>query len=307
MNCLKKMSGIIIAMLLTITLVTGCGGNSNDKVVYLNYDDRDIFGNIIKESFAKSAQSKGLNVEFFDAKGDINVQVDQMKEVLNDGAAAIVLCAADANLIVPLVEQANEAGITIITINRAINGGEHLEVHSEETEAGKMQADYMAQHLPQGAKIVYLEGSSNQTSAVERWEGFKAAISSKRPDVEILDMQDGSYTKTEGMKIMATWLTLYPKIDGVVCGNDQMALGAITALKAANRLQGCLISGVDAVDEALKAVAAGEMAQTIKQDALKQGEGAAELAEKVVKGQSPSSINVPFVPITKENLSQFMK
>lgn len=182
-----------------------------------------------------------------------------------------------------------------------------MEVHSEETDAGKMQADYMAQHLPQGAKIVYLEGSSNQTSAVQRWEGFKAAISSKRPDVEILDMQDGSYTKTEGMKIMATWLTLYPKIDGVVCGNDQMALGAITALKAANRLQGCLISGVDAVDEALKAVAAGEMAQTIKQDALKQGEGAAELAEKVVKGQSPSSINVPFVPITKENLSQFMK
>ena len=308
MNFFGKISSIIIAMLLTITLAAGCGGgNSNDRVVYLNYDDRDVFANIIKESFNKSSQSKGLNVEFFDAKGDINVQVDQMKKVINDGAAVIVLCAADANLIVPLVEEANKAGITIITINRAINGGEHFKVHSEESEAGKMQADYMAQHLPQGAKIVYLEGSSNQASAVERWEGFKSAISSKRPDVEILDMQDGSYSKTEGMKIMATWLNLYPKIDGVVCGNDQMALGAINALKAANRLQGCLISGVDAVDDALKAVAAGEMAQTIKQDALKQGEGAAELAEKVVKGQTPSSINVPFVPITKENLSQFMK
>lgn len=81
MYCLKRMSGIIIAMLLTITLAAGCGGNGSDRVVYLNYDDRDIFGNIIKESFAKSAQSKGLNVEFFDAKGDINVQVDQMKQV----------------------------------------------------------------------------------------------------------------------------------------------------------------------------------------------------------------------------------
>ena len=120
-------------------------------------------------------------------------------------------------------------------------------------------------------------------------------------------MQDGGWSKTEGMKITALWLTLFPKIDAVVCGNDQMALGAVAALKAANRLQGCQVSGVDAVDDALKAIANGEMVQTIKQDAVKQAEGAAELAATVENGGSPSNITVPFVSITKENLSQYAK
>ena len=297
----------LATMLLITSLVTGCGGNSNGGIAYLNFDNSDVFVNIIREEFDKGAKSKGLNIEYYDAKGDINIQIDQMKEVISSGCKVIILVAADGKLIVPYVEQANEAGITVITINRAIAGGEHLEVFSDEAEAGKMQAQYLSKTLPPNAKIVYLEGESNQTNAVQRWEGFKSEISSKRADVEILDMQSANWSKVEAMKIMVQWLNLFPKIDAVVCGNDQMALGAISALKAANRLQGCQVTGVHAVEDALKAVAAGEMVQTIKQDAEKQGEGAAELAQAVINGQNPSNLNVPFVPITKENLSQFLK
>ncbi|MBR2179414.1 MAG: sugar ABC transporter substrate-binding protein [Selenomonadaceae bacterium] len=297
-------------MLLTITLTSGCGssgGGSGGSIAYLNFDNSDVFVNIIKTEFEKGASSKGLNVEYFDAKGDINLQIDQMKEVLAGDYKVIVLIAADGKLIVPMVEQANAEGMTVITINRAIAGGEHVEVFSDEAEAGKMQADYLAKTLPQGANIVYLEGEGNQTNVIQRWEGFSKGIASKRPDVKILDMQSAAWSKVEAMKITVQWLSLFPKIDAVVCGNDQMALGAISALKAANRLQGCQVTGVDAVDEALKAVAAGEMVQTIKQDAAKQGSGAVGLAEEALKGQKPSNVNVPFVSITRENLSQFMK
>lgn len=308
MYCFRQLSAIIIAMLMVVFLVTGCGSSSGGGgIAYLNFDDSDVFVNIIKTEFEKGASSKGLNVEYFDAKSDINLQIDQMKEVLAGDYKVIVLVAADGKLIVPMVEKANEAGMTVITINRAIAGGEHVEVFSDEAEAGKMQADYLAKTLPQGANIVYLEGEGNQTNAIQRWEGFSKDITSKRPDVKILDMQAAAWSKVEAMKITVQWLSLFPKIDAVVCGNDQMALGAISALKAANRLQGCQVTGVDAVDEALKAVAAGEMVQTIKQDAAKQGAGAVELAEEALKGQKPSNLNVPFVSITKENLSQFMK
>ena len=304
----RKLSAIIIAMLMIISLVTGCGGSGGGGgIAYLNFDDSDVFVNIIKTEFEKGASSKGLNVDYFDAKSDINLQIDQMKEVLAGDYKVIILVAADGKLIVPSVEQANAEGMTVITINRAIAGGEHVEVFSDEAEAGKMQAEYLAKTLPQGANIVYLEGESNQTNAVQRWEGFSKEISAKRPDVKILDMQSANWSRVEAMKIMVQWLSLFPKIDGVVCGNDQMALGALSALKAANRLQGCQVTGVDAVDEALKAVSAGEMVQTIKQDAAKQGAGAVELAEEALKGQKPSSVNVPFVSITRENLSQFVK
>ena len=308
MNCFRQISAVAIAMFMVVILVTGCGSNGGGGgIAYLNFDNSDVFVNIIKTEFEKGASSKGLNVEYFDAKGDINLQIDQMKEVLAGDYKVIVLIAADGKLIVPMVEQANAAGMTVITINRAIAGGEHVEVFSDEAEAGKMQAEYLSTTLPQGANVVYLEGESNQTNAIQRWEGFSKTIASKRPDVKILDMQPAAWSKVEAMKITVQWLSLFPKIDAVVCGNDQMALGALSALKAANRLQGCQVTGVDAVDEALKAVAAGEMVQTIKQDAAKQGAGAVELVEEALKGQKPSDVNVPFVSITRENLSQFMK
>ena len=299
---------LVIAAMLISALIMGCGGSgSGGGIAYLNFDDSDVFVNIIKTEFEKGASAKGLNVEYFDAKGDINVQIDQLKSVIASGTKVIVLVAADGKLIVPTVEQANEAGITIITINRAIAGGEHLEVFSDEAEAGKMQAQYLATTLPPNSQIVYLEGEGNQKNAIQRWEGFSKEVSSKRADVKILDMQPASWSKVEAMKIMVQWLSLYPKIDAVVCGNDQMAFGAIAALKAANRLQGCQVTGVDAVDDALKAMAAGEMVQTIKQDAAAQGAGAVDLAASALNGQKPSNLNVPLVSITKDNLSKFMK
>ena len=305
----KKYFGALAGIFLSAGLMTGCGGSGgSDSIAYLCFDRSDTFGGtLIGEAFEKAAASKGLNVTYYDAKGDANLQVDQMKEVISNGVKTVVLLAADGDIMATEVEKANAEGITVITVNRNVNGGEHFDVMSDDLEAGKLQGEYMAKNLPQGATVAYLEGEHTNSSAVKRWEGFKASCLDKRPDITLLDMQDGGWSKTEGMKITALWLTLFPKIDAVVCGNDQMALGAIMALKAAGKLQGCQVSGVDAVDDALKAIAAGEMVQTIKQDAVKQAEGAANLAAAAVSGGSLANVNVPFVSITKENLSQFAK
>lgn len=304
----KKYWGTVAGLFLTAGIFAGCGSDSNGGVAYMCFDRADAFGGtLIGNAFEKAAQSKGLNVVYYDAKGDANLQIDQMKEAVASGIKAMVLLSADSNLVVPIVEQANEKGIVVIGVNRDINGGEHFDVKSDDYEAGKLQGEYLAKTLPQGANVVYLEGPSNQKNAQARWEGFKASCLDRRTDIKLLDMQDGGWSKTEGMKITALWLSLFPKIDAVVCGNDQMALGAVAALKKANRLAGCQVTGVDAVDEALKAVAAGEMVQTIKQDADKQGESAAEIAATAVSGGTPSAVTVPFISITKDNLSQFAK
>lgn len=309
MKLSRKYFGALAGIFLSASLMTGCGGGGGgDSVAYLCFDRADAFGGtLIGNAFEKAAASKGLNVTYYDAKGDANLQVDQIREVMANGTKTIVLLATDGDIMANEVEKANEEGITVITVNRGVNGGEHFDVMSDDLEAGKLQGEYLAKTLPQGANVVYLEGDSTNSSAVKRWEGFKSACLDKRPDITLLDMQDGAWSKTEGMKITALWLTLFPKIDAVVCGNDQMALGAVAALKSAGRLQGCQVSGVDAVDDALKAIAAGEMVQTIKQDAEKQAEGAAELAAAAVQGGSLANVTVPFVSITKENLSQYAK
>ncbi|MBR2179415.1 MAG: sugar ABC transporter substrate-binding protein [Selenomonadaceae bacterium] len=308
MNCIRRWLGFVSGLFLTIILLTGCGGSKSDRIIYLNFDGTDKFGGIlIRDAILKGAESKGLKIDYFDAKGDSNTQIDQMKDALEANPQAIVLLAIDGDGIIPFVERANKLEIPIVTVNRDANGGDRIRVYSDEYEAGKLQAEYFAKSLPQGANVVYLEGASNLLLSVQRWEGFSKELKAKRSDVHILDMQDGKWSKAEAMKIMSLWLSSYPKIDAVVCANDQMAFGAIAALKAANRLAGCQVSGIDAVDEALKAVENGEMVQTVKQDGIAQAAGVVTALEQISKGGKPTDINVPFTSITKENLSQFKK
>ena len=220
-------------------------------------------------------------------------------------AGAIILLAADGSSIVKTIEKANDAGIPVITVNRSVAGGQVLRAYSDDVEAGRMQGEYMAAHLPPNAKIVYLQGDETQSSAVGRWEGFKAACLDKRPDIQLLSFVDAGWSKAEALKTMMLWMNMFPEINGVVAGNDEMALGAIAALKGANRLNGCLVSAVDATPAGLAAVEAGEMAQTVKQDAKAQGEGALTLAEGFLKGNPPSGdLAIPFTSITADNLAQ---
>ena len=205
------------------------------------------------------------------------------------------------------VQQANAEGIPIICVNRFPEGGDYLKSYSDDAEAGRMQGEFMAANLPQGAQVVYLKGASGNQAAEARWEGFKKYCLDKRSDVKLLAFADAQWSTAEAMKDMSLWLDMFPKIDGVICGNDGMAMGAIAAMKGAGRLSGVLVSGVDATDDALAAIKAGEMAQTVKQDAKGQAAGAFKLVQQAMQGQKPENILVPFTAITRENVSQFAK
>lgn len=246
---------------------------------------------------------------FYESNQDTNAQIDQMNEVIAKKPAAIILLPNDAAALTPSVEKANAAGIPVLVTNRDIAGGKTAQVHSDERQAGRLQGEYMAKHLKQGAKIVYFLGDSAQASARERWAGFKEACLDKRPDITLLASTDAAWNKTEAMKSMTLWLSIFPQIDAVVAGNDDMALGGIAAMKGAGRFNSdILVSGVDANDEALKAVAAGEMVQTIKQDADASADTIMELVKKMVQGgQTTDDKKVPFIEITKTNVAQFVK
>ncbi len=284
------------------------GGKSGFTVAYANHNDNDAFGMMIKNAFADKAASSGINVEFYDAQGDGSLQTDQVKEMIDKKFDAIVILAVDGSGIVPAIEKANEAGISVVALNRDLNGGEYAGVYSDDLEAGRLQGEYFKEHLPQNATVVYIEGSASQSGAQKRWEGFSESCLKARPDVKLLSMMDGDYSRAEAMKIMSVWLSIFPQINGVAAGNDEMALGAVAALKAAGRLDGTIVSGVDATDDALNAIQKGEMAQTVKQDAKGQAEGAVDIIVSLQKsGKMGSGVTVPFASVTKENIDQFSK
>jgi len=305
-----KLIGLTLALAAMLGL-SGCGGGTvgSGKVYYLSHNDTGSgFNEELKQAFLAQAQAAGVSVDVLNAKNDSNTQLDNMNEAIENGAAAIVLAAVDGEAIVPAVQKANEAGIGIVRVNRDIADGKFVAAISDDREAGIMQGEYMAKNLPQGAAVLYMGGEMTQGVARQRWEGFKEACLDKRSDVKLLAAADCSWNKAEALKQMTLWLKVFPKVEAVVCANDDMALGAVQALKDAGRLQGVWISGVDATATALKAVQAGTMSQTVMQDAKGQGEAAWKLVQAIARGEKPSQdLIVPFVSITRDNIVQFLK
>ncbi|MCF2601667.1 sugar ABC transporter substrate-binding protein [Anaerovibrio lipolyticus] len=307
---------MMLLALATVFMVAGCGGDNSDKVsnpdgavAFAIHEQSDgVPGKLLNDVKAKS---EGAGWQFVNeiAGGNANLQLDQVNKMVDDKAAAIVVIAQNGDSIVPAVKRANEAGIPVIATNRDINGGVFTNVVNNERQAGELQADYMAAHLPQNAKVVYIKGDMTISAAVNRYEGFKEAIKAKRPDVEIIASNStGDWSEAQGIRELSLWLGMYPQIDGVAAANDYMAMGAIKAMKAAGRFnESVIVCGVDSIDDALASIAAGELKMTVKQDANKIVETIMGLLQQIKQGQSPEKgdVLVPMIAITKDNLSQY--
>lgn len=289
--------------------LSGCGlsgDGDGKKVVFISHTEATNYTGKLVEGVEARLQSHGVALEFQNANRDANLQIDQMNGAIAQKPAAIVLLPVDAEALIKSVEKANEAGIPVIVASRDLNGGKFAMVKSDERQAGKLQGDYMAKHLPPNAKVVYLMGESGQSSSAERWAGFKEACLDKRPDIQLLAKVDAAWNEAEGFKYMTLWLQLFPQIDALVGANDTMTLGALEAAKSAGRSRTMLSSGIDAKSAALKAVAAGEMSQTIKQDAEQAASAIGDLLEEVLQGKTPTeNVKIPFTEITRDNVAQF--
>ena len=307
---------MLLLALATVFMVAGCGGDNSDKVsnpdgavAFAIHEQPDgIPGKLLN---GVKAKSEGAGWQFISeiAGGNANLQLDQVNKMVDDKVAAIVVIAQNGDSIVSAVKRANEAGIPVIATNRDINGGVFTNVINNERQAGELQADYMAAHLPQNAKVVYIKGDMTVTAGVDRYEGFKETLKAKRSDVEIIASNStGDWSEAQGIREMSLWLGMYPQIDGVASANDNMAIGAIKAMKAAGRFNDSIIvCGVDRTDDALASIAAGEMKMTVKQDADKIVETIMGLLQQIKQGQSPEKGNVlvPMIAITKDNLAQY--
>ena len=142
----------------------------------------------------------------------------------------------------------------------------------------------------------------------ERLQGFTDACLSKRPDVKLLSSLSGNYSRAEGMKVTEDWVQSFKQFDAIIAANDQMALGALQALKTSNRLKGVMISGIDGTGDALKAIKDGEMSQSIFQNARGQAEGAYAVVKTIMSGQpAPDELLIPFESIVAENVDKYMK
>ena len=180
-------------------------------------------------------------------------------------------------------------------------------VGSEEKKAGIMQMEYLAEKMGGKGNIVILMGKLDNEGTIKRTEGVEE-IAKKYPDIKILDKQTGLWQRTDGMAKTENWLNKYGnEINAIVSNNDDMALGAVQALKDSGKT-GIFVIGVDATPDGLAALAAGDISATVFQDADGQGGGAVEVAKKAANGETVVKETwVPFKLVTPENINEFKK
>src|ERR1700677_4364056 len=159
---------------------------------------------------------------------------------------------------------------------------------------------------------VILMGELSNEAAHGRTDGIKRIVKEKFPDIKITREQTGNWQRVQGKTIMENWLASGQQIDGVASNNDEMALGALQAIKAAGKAGKIPVGGTDGSHDALESMEKGELNNTVFQNPVGQGEEAINAAYLMAKKQqNPKVVDgkiwIPYEKVTKENYKQYMK
>lgn len=251
----------------------------------------------LKEGAEKKAKELGYNLVVLDSQNDPAKELSNVEDVTVRGATVLLINPTDSEAVGTAVAVANKKNIPVITLDRGANKGNVVShIASDNVAGGKMAGDFIAEKVGKNAKVIQLEGIAGTSAARERGEGFKQAIEANQ--FELLASQPADFDRTKGLNVMENLLASHGSTKAVFAQNDEMALGALRAIKASGK--NILVVGFDGTDDAVKAVNGGQIAATIAQQPEKIGELGVEVADKVLKGEKvEAQIPVPLKVISK--------
>ncbi len=240
----------------------------------------------------------------------VEEQVKIMEDMIQQGVNAIIVHCADSNGIMPGVRKAEEAGIIVLTIGTPAAEDTFLRTGVNYRETGEVIAAQIAEKLGGKGNIIILEGPPGAANAIERLEGINDTFA-KYPDIKIVASQTANFKRTEGMQVTENLIQKYTDVNAIIGMNDESALGAVQALKAAG-MTDVLVGGFDGSADATAAVEAGDLFVTYNTDPYGSGFIACAYAVQYLdNGTTPPSTFVPFPSaadkplITSETVAEY--
>jgi ABC-type sugar transport system substrate-binding protein len=231
----------------------------------------------------------------------VEEQVKIMEDMIQQGCKAIIVHCADSNGIMPGVRKAQDAGIIVLTIGTPAAEPTFLRTGVNYKETGEVIAEQIAQKLGGKGNVIILEGPPGAANAIERLNGINETFA-KYPDIKVVASQTANFKRTEGMQVTENLIQKYTDVDAIIGMNDESALGAIQALKAAG-MTDVLVGGFDGSADATAAVEAGDLYVTYNTDPYGSGFIACAYAVQYLNdGTTPPSNFVPFPSATDKPL-----
>lgn len=255
---------------------------------------------------AKDEAKKYPDIELLIADGgnDNMKQVSDVESFITKGVDLLIISPREAEPLTPVVKKAYEKGIPVILLDRSIVGDTYTcFIGGDNREIGTAAGEFIAEKLGGKGNIVEIQGIMGATPTIDRREGMHAAIA-KFPGLKVVVDQPADYKRSPAKTVMENALQSGKKIDCVYAHNDEMALGAYLAAKAAGKEKGILFVGIDGQREAVKAVMDGQMGATFVYPFC--GPEAIQFAAKILHGeQVPKRVKLATTEITKDNAAKF--
>lgn len=307
---------MLVVLLSLAAAVAGCnqtpGGGTQPHRITIGISYQNLQNEfIINIQDAVRAEAKELDVDLVEAdgQGKAENQISQVENFITGGVDAVILNPYDKEGSAHAVDLAVQAHKPVVVVNAIVSNLDKANAYagSEDAEAGRIAAQRIMDVLHGKGDIAVIHGPNGHSAEVQRSEGIRQVLA-KYPDAKIVLEQSANWDRAQALNLMENWLASGRKIDAVIAQNDEMALGALKAIEAAGKQKDIAVIGIDAIPDALKAVADGRMVGTVFQDAKGQGKLAVDLAVQLVQGKHVKHDNyIPFQLVTKDNVTNFMK
>ncbi|MEW9613957.1 D-ribose ABC transporter substrate-binding protein [Shinella sp. S4-D37] len=258
----------------------------------------------------KTAEDLGYTANVGAHKGDTNTESNLIDTAITNKSVAIILDPANADGSVGAVKKAVAAGIPVILVNAEINqeGLAKAQLVSNNAQGAALGAQQWVEAVGDKGKYVELFGAPSDNNAATRSNGYETVLT-QYPDLEKSGKEVADWDRTKGHAKMQSLLQANPDIIGVISGNDEMALGAIAALKEAGKLEQVKVGGFDGSPDAVAAIKAGELQYTVLQPVAVFSEAAVKQADSVIKngstGVDTEKQLFDCLLITKDNVDKY--
>jgi len=269
-----------------------------------------FFVHMVNQAKDEGNKIGDIDLIIADGQGSSPKQTADVEAGISKGVTGIVISPNDVDALAPAIQEAVDAKVPVVTIDRRVNKVPGILAHvgADNVKGGEAQGQLIEKLFPNGATVMNLQGQSGASPAIDRNKGLHNVLDQAKDKYKIVFEDTAGFDRSKGLSVTESALAGMPKPpDVIVAANDDMALGALEALKARNFLGKVKLIGFDALPEALGQIKAGNMTATIEQLPGGQVRGALHaLVAFLREGKKPDQQVTLLTPIaiTSENLDQ---
>ena len=317
----SRLNRALVTAIVAGVLLNGCGSqgtrpeeNANARsgqpttigVSLLNLSSEFIV--MLNRAITAKAEEMNVRLIVNDAQRSAERQVQQIESFIAQRVDAIIINPCEVEASSPAIDKALAAGIPIVGVNSETRSAPTAFVGSRDEESARLAMEYLAKRLNGRGNLVMMHGFMGQAAQIKRAQGAQEVLR-QYPGMKLLAEQTAEWDRAKAMSLMENWIQSYGAgINAVFAQNDEMAMGALIALEQAGMKNRVLVAGIDAIEDALRAVKDGRLDATVFQDAGGQGSTAVETAIKILKKEPfEREVFLPFRLVTGDNVYQYLR